>query len=90
MPVVMISGHANVETAVKAVRLGADDFLEKPLSLERVLLTAQKAIERRSLLAEIASFRGQERARGARRRLSARCAASRRRSRAWRRPTPAS
>ncbi|MGE5276888.1 MAG: sigma-54-dependent transcriptional regulator [Acidobacteriota bacterium] len=58
VPVVMISGHASVETAVRAVRLGAEDFLEKPLSLERVLLTAQKAIERRSLLAEIASFRG--------------------------------
>jgi two-component system nitrogen regulation response regulator NtrX len=58
IPVVMISGHANVETAVKAVRLGAYDFLEKPLSLERVILTAQKAIERRDLLAEVASFRG--------------------------------
>jgi two-component system nitrogen regulation response regulator NtrX len=58
VPVVMISGHASVETAVRAVRLGAEDFLEKPLSLERVLLTAQKAIERRSLLAEIATFRG--------------------------------
>jgi two-component system nitrogen regulation response regulator NtrX len=59
LPVVMISGHANVETAVRAVRLGAEDFLEKPLSLDRVLLTAKKAIERRSLLAELASFRGQ-------------------------------
>ncbi len=58
VPVVMISGHANVETAVKAVRLGAYDFLEKPLALERVLLTAQKAIERRDLLAEIAAMRG--------------------------------
>lgn len=58
VPVVMISGHANVETAVRAVRLGAYDFLEKPLSLERVILTAQKAIERRDLLAEVASFRG--------------------------------
>jgi two-component system, NtrC family, nitrogen regulation response regulator NtrX len=58
IPVVMISGHANVETAVRAVRLGAYDFLEKPLALERVILTAQKAIERRDLLAEIASFRG--------------------------------
>jgi two-component system nitrogen regulation response regulator NtrX len=58
VPVIMISGHANVETAVRAVRLGAYDFLEKPLSLERVLLTAQKAIERRDLLAEVASFRG--------------------------------
>jgi two-component system, NtrC family, nitrogen regulation response regulator NtrX len=58
LPVVMISGHANVETAVRAVRLGAYDFLEKPLSLERVLLTAHKAIERRDLLAQVESFRG--------------------------------
>jgi two-component system nitrogen regulation response regulator NtrX len=58
VPVVMISGHASIETAVKAVRLGAYDFLEKPLALERVLLTAQKAIERRDLLAEIAAMRG--------------------------------
>jgi two-component system, NtrC family, nitrogen regulation response regulator NtrX len=58
VPVVMISGHANVETAVRAVRLGAYDFLEKPLSLERVVLTAQKAIERRDLIAEVESFRG--------------------------------
>jgi two-component system nitrogen regulation response regulator NtrX len=58
VPVIMISGHASVETAVRAVRLGAEDFLEKPLSLDRVLLTAQKAIERRRLLAQIASFRG--------------------------------
>ncbi|HEY3202484.1 MAG TPA: sigma-54 dependent transcriptional regulator [Thermoanaerobaculia bacterium] len=59
VPVIMISGHASVETAVRAVRLGAYDFLEKPLSLERVILTAQKAIERGDLLAEVASFRGQ-------------------------------
>ena len=58
VPVVMISGHANVETAVRAVRLGAYDFLEKPLSLDRIVLTAQKAIERRDLLAEVAAFRG--------------------------------
>ncbi|HEY6930925.1 MAG TPA: sigma-54 dependent transcriptional regulator [Thermoanaerobaculia bacterium] len=58
VPIVMISGHANVETAVRAVRLGAYDFLEKPLSLERVILTALKAIERRDLLAEVTSFRG--------------------------------
>ena len=60
LPVVMISGHANVETAVRAVRLGAYDFLEKPLSLERVLLTAQKAIERRDLLRQVDSFRGRD------------------------------
>ena len=61
----MISGHGNVETAVRAVRLGAYDFLEKPLALERVILTAQKAIERRDLLAEVASFRGQSESQGA-------------------------
>jgi two-component system, NtrC family, nitrogen regulation response regulator NtrX len=64
VPVVMISGHGNVETAVRAVRLGAYDFLEKPLALERVILTAQKAIERRDLLAEVASFRGQSEPQG--------------------------
>ncbi len=64
VPVIMISGHANVETAVKAVRLGAYDFLEKPLSLERVILTAQKAIERWDLLAEVASFRGKSESEG--------------------------
>ncbi|HEX5856156.1 MAG TPA: response regulator, partial [Thermoanaerobaculia bacterium] len=51
-PVVMISGHGTVETAVQAVKRGADDFLEKPLSLERVLLTLDKALERRSLARE--------------------------------------
>ena len=45
MPVVMISGHGGVDTAVQAVKRGADDFLEKPLSLERVLLTLDKALE---------------------------------------------
>jgi two-component system nitrogen regulation response regulator NtrX len=58
--VVMISGHANVEAAVRAVKLGAYDFLEKPLSLDRVVLTAQKAIEHRDLQVEIARLRRQE------------------------------
>ncbi len=52
LPIVMISGHGNVETAVQAVKRGADDFLEKPLALERVLLTLEKALSRRSLLRE--------------------------------------
>ena len=52
LPVIMISGHGNVETAVSAVRNGADDFLQKPLSLERVLLTLQKALERTALARE--------------------------------------
>jgi two-component system nitrogen regulation response regulator NtrX len=52
VPVIMISGHGTVETAVAAVKRGADDFLEKPLALERVLLTLQKALERRRLARE--------------------------------------
>jgi two-component system nitrogen regulation response regulator NtrX len=50
--VVMISGHGTVETAVQAVKRGADDFLEKPLALERVLLTLEKAVERKGLTRE--------------------------------------
>ncbi|HOV87629.1 MAG TPA: response regulator, partial [Syntrophobacteraceae bacterium] len=39
LPVIIISGHANIETAVKATRMGAFDFVEKPLSLERILVS---------------------------------------------------
>lgn len=49
IPVIMISGHGNIEVAVKATRIGAYDFLEKPLSLERVLLSSKRAIERGDL-----------------------------------------
>ena len=52
LPVIMISGHGNIELAVKATRMGAYDFLEKPLSLERVLLAAQRALERKTLETE--------------------------------------
>ena len=44
LPVIMISGHGNIELAVKAVKLGAYDFIEKPLSLEKVLLTVNNAL----------------------------------------------
>lgn len=57
IPVIMISGHGNIELAVNATRIGAYDFLEKPLSLERVVLTAQRAIERYSLEVENKSLR---------------------------------
>ena len=50
--VVMISGHGTIETAVKATKLGAYDFLEKPLSIDRVLLVARHAIENRRLRLE--------------------------------------
>jgi len=47
--VVMISGHGTIETAVKATKLGAFDFLEKPLSIEKVTVTVKNALDRRRL-----------------------------------------
>ena len=74
LPVVMISGHGTVETAVQAVKRGADDFLEKPLALERVLLTLERALERSRLWRErdvLARWRGRGRSSRRRRRSSA-------------------
>ncbi len=48
-PVIMMSGHGTVETAVEATRLGAYDFLEKPLSLAKLILTVNHALERNKL-----------------------------------------
>ena len=48
-PVIMMSGHGNVETAVEATRLGAYDFLEKPLSMAKLLLTVERALEAEKL-----------------------------------------
>jgi len=56
-PVIMISGHGNVDAAVKATRLGAYDFLEKPLSLERVLLTVNHALNDRRLREQVRDLR---------------------------------
>ncbi len=47
--VVMISGHGNIETAVNATKLGAFDFIEKPLSIERTVLTVRNAVKQREL-----------------------------------------
>jgi len=49
LPVVMISGQANIEMAVRATRLGAEDFLEKPLSTDRLLLTVDNVLKRKRL-----------------------------------------
>lgn len=51
-PVVMMSGHATVETAVEATRLGAYDFLEKPLSMAKLLVTVERALETAQLKRE--------------------------------------
>jgi two-component system, NtrC family, nitrogen regulation response regulator NtrX len=50
--VIMISGHGTIETAVRATKLGAYDFLEKPLSIERTLLVVKNAIESKKLRRE--------------------------------------
>src|SRR5207245_7614991 len=47
--VVIISGHGNIETAVRATKLGAFDFIEKPLSIERTVLTVRNALRQRQL-----------------------------------------
>src|SRR5882724_9962766 len=57
--VVMISGHGTIETAVKATRLGAYDFIEKPLSLEKTLLTATRALDHARLERENRNLRAQ-------------------------------
>ena len=45
LPIVMISGHGNIETAVSAIKLGAYDFIEKPFKSDRLLLVAERALE---------------------------------------------
>jgi two-component system nitrogen regulation response regulator NtrX len=52
VPVVVISGHGSIETAVKAVRMGAQDFVEKPLALEKTLLVVKNVLRQRKLEAE--------------------------------------
>lgn len=52
-PVVMMSGHGSVESAVEATRLGAYDYLEKPLSLAKLLLIVERALESRQLQGEL-------------------------------------
>ncbi len=49
LPVIMISGHANIDVAVKATKLGAFDFIEKPLSIEKMVLTVRNALKQRRL-----------------------------------------
>lgn len=58
--VIMISGHANIDLAVQATKLGAYDFLEKPLSLEKTLILIKRALERQRLEKENIALRGRE------------------------------
>lgn len=52
VPVIMISGHGNIETAVEAVKKGAYDFIQKPPDLNRLLITIRNAMERNNLVLE--------------------------------------
>lgn len=57
LPVIMISGHGTIETAVCAIKKGAHDFIEKPLSLEKALLAVERALEVRDLKRENEALR---------------------------------
>jgi two-component system, NtrC family, nitrogen regulation response regulator NtrX len=57
LPVVMISGHGNIETAVTAIRMGAYDFIEKPFKADRLVLVAERALEAFQLRRELSALR---------------------------------
>jgi two-component system nitrogen regulation response regulator NtrX len=57
VPVVMISGHGNIETAVTAIKLGAYDFIEKPFKADRLILVAERALETSRLKREVTELR---------------------------------
>jgi two-component system, NtrC family, nitrogen regulation response regulator NtrX len=59
IPVVMISGHGNIDTAVDSIKKGAFDFLEKPLDLNRVLITIKNALDRSTLVTQTKSLKKQ-------------------------------
>ena len=52
MPVIMISGHGNIDTAVECIKKGAYDFIEKPLDLNRILITIRNANDKSTLVQE--------------------------------------
>lgn len=52
VPIVMISGHGTIETAVDAIKQGAFDYIAKPLDLNRLLITVRNALDRSVLVAE--------------------------------------
>src|ERR671911_93388 len=55
--IVLISGHGNIESAVRAIKMGAFDFVEKPLSLEKTVLVVRNAVRQRHLEAENRALR---------------------------------
>jgi len=59
LPIIMMSGHATVETAVKATRLGARDFLEKPIARDRLLVALRNALQHQAAMDELTELRAQ-------------------------------
>jgi DNA-binding NtrC family response regulator len=59
IPVIMMSGHATIDVAVKATQLGARDFLEKPIARERLLVALRNALSHQAALEELAQLRAQ-------------------------------
>jgi two-component system nitrogen regulation response regulator NtrX len=57
LPVVMISGHGNIETAVSAIKVGAYDFIEKPFKADRLILVADRALETSRLKREVSDLK---------------------------------
>jgi two-component system, NtrC family, nitrogen regulation response regulator NtrX len=60
IPVIMMSGHGNIETAMNAAKSGAFDFIEKPFKSERLLLLVEKALNDRNLKIKISDFESKE------------------------------
>ena len=59
LPVIMMSGHGTIDTAVKATQLGARDFLEKPISRDRMLLALKNALEHQKVVEELQTLRAE-------------------------------
>lgn len=59
LPVIMMSGHGTIETAVKATHLGARDFLEKPISRDRLLLAVRNALEHKAVVEELSTLKAE-------------------------------
>ena len=60
IPVIMMSGHGNIETAMKAAKNGAFDFIEKPFKSDRLLLLVEKALNERNLKIKVLDFETRE------------------------------
>ena len=65
LPVVIISGHGNIETAVTAIKRGAYDYIEKPFKTDRLILVIMRALEASRLKREVEELRGRAGARSA-------------------------